>query len=183
MTSAVTLWPDSNFARNAEDLFNLIAAATTRGIAVFVHAQVFLEVRRYRMVTPSKSGRPFDPTVFDSLFSPSGIRGMRAAYATLEVTFEQGRRWSESLASRYPTDNDWQAIKRQALRATTGAKVGESRHVPMTADWWIALSLEELEGAHVITDDKGPEWQHLRDQKRVITAAEVDGFLARYPAP
>lgn len=59
------------------------------------------------------------------------------------------------------------------------AEVGETRHAPMTADWWIALSLEELEGAHVVTDDKGPEWEHLRQQGRVLTAEEVFPWLAQ----
>jgi hypothetical protein len=176
----VSLWPDTNFARDARRFLVLLREAARVQVPVCVHALVYLETRRYRRV---KSGANFDGPRFDAVFDPDPQGIVPTQFGPLEVGLPHARRWSDTLATRYPTDADWQAIKRQALRANTGAEVGETRHAPMTTDWWIALSLEELDGAHVITDDKGPEWEPLRKQGRVLTATEVGPWLARRAAP
>lgn len=169
------LWPDTNVTRRTARFMALVRTAAQKGVHVSIHAQVFLETRRHRQ---SAKGPDFDARMFDGLFAPmaAGSSAM-ARFHELTVDLDRARRWSEALVQRYPTDEAWQTVKRDALRAS-GGTVGESRNVPMTADWWIALSIEESPEAWVVTEDQGPEWKSLRDRGRVLSLIEATAWLS-----
>ena len=169
------LWPDTNVTRRTGQFMALVRTAAQKGVHVSIHAQVFLETRRHRQ---SEKGPDFDARMFDGLFAPLAAgSSVMARFHELTVDLDRARRWSEALVQRYPTDEAWQAVKREALRAS-GGTVGESRNVPMTADWWIALSIEENPDAWMVTEDQGPEWNSLRDRGRVLSLNEATAWLS-----
>ena len=161
------LWPDSNVARNTKKFLQLLRRARAKGVAVCMHAQVYLETRRYRRSLLESTGQHFNEKMFDQIFERG--HAMHAAFEDLVVSRDTAARWSDLLARRYPTDAEWQHVKRRALHAThNDLSTSGQKNVPMTADWWISLSLEEAPTAFVVTEDHGPEWAHLFDSKRIL---------------
>jgi hypothetical protein len=177
------LLPDSNVARHTKKFLELVRVANAKRVPVVVPAQVYLETRRYRRTLKEERGELFDARTFDSIFVSSGEpRFAFADFGALVVDLERAARWSDVLSSRYQTDVTWQNVKRHALHASvTDAPALSKRNVPITADWWIALSIEELAEGFVVTEDNGPEWTVLRDAGRVFSYEDAMTWLRTLP--
>jgi hypothetical protein len=155
-----------------------------------VHAQVHLEIWRQRQI---KDGEDFGADMIWSFLQPLDIK-------VFDVVLDQAtaERWGERLARRYP-DEDWQKIRTSAgktkqpkdmswktaklssVRARLPEEASVSVHdVPMTTDWLVALAVED-HGGYVAVEDKGAEWDALRNAGRALTFKESLAWLQDLP--
>jgi hypothetical protein len=170
------LWLDSNVARSPGDIRELVKRASPKGIRVVVPAQVHLEICRQ---VRESTGQQFSQQLIDSFLSQLGIEVVEARLdrATAET-------WAAMLNQRFPTSDDWKAAKLTSVKAKlpAGTTLPASR-VPMTTDWWIALSVERDTSAFVAVEDRGEEWRALRALGRAFSYADALKWLEAQPDP
>ena len=153
-----SLWLDSSIIRmGIPKLRPLAQLARQKGVPVFVHAHIHLEICRYLRENPK---RRFDQTYINESLERLGI-----AIADFHMTKESAETFAAMLHKRYPTSDKWKTAKLGSVRATlpSGATVNVET-VPMTTDWWVALEVERLKG-YIAVEDKGDEWDALRRMK------------------
>ena len=185
-----SLWLDTNVAWSPPKVRKLGELARQKGVQVFVHAQIHLEIWRQRHI---KDGEDFLADLIWDFLQQLGIK-------VFDVVLDQAtaERWGERLAQRYP-DDDWQmsrkiagkakhpkdmawkTAKLSSVRAQLPEQASISVHdVPMTTDWLVALAVEDYAG-YIAVEDKGAEWDALRDAGRALTFEESLAWLQDLP--
>lgn len=170
-----TLWLDSNVARSPRLVRDLTKLAKKKGVRVFVHAHVHLELCRQVRV---RTGDEFSQQLIESFVR---LHGIDVAEAKLDQAAAEA--WAEILSRRYPTDDEWQKAKARSVRARLPEGASSSaKHVPMTTDWLVALEVEQR-GSYVAVEDKGEEWSGLRamSPRRALSYDETLQWLSEQP--
>jgi hypothetical protein len=168
------LWIDSSVARKPGVLLQLTDVAKRRGVRVFVHAHVQLEMCRH--LRTEKRDR----------YSPATIRqyfmSQRVQITDMHLDEAAADRWAERLSRRYPTMKQWEEAKKSTLGGALRQEfVHEPGRMPMTTDWWVALQVEDKVEDRVAVDDWGGEWQPLRDAGRALDSKEAMRWLESLP--
>ena len=168
------LWLDSTVARIPRQIEDLSDLATPRGIKIVVSAHIYLEqYRRER----TRSGERFSIEIFNGFLKRLGLEVME-----ISLTRQLAERWGERLYKSYPTNDLWQGAKRKSVKAKLpDGAINERHRIPMTADWLVALQVEDDAEGYVVTDDKGPEWDALRKEGRAKKLEEVKSWLEGFP--
>lgn len=156
-----SLWLDSSIIRmGIPKLRTLAMLAKEKGVRVFVHAHIHLEMCRYLRENPV---RPFVQSHIDESLDRLGI-----SIADFNLTKEKAESFATMLHDQYPTSDAWKNAKLGSVRARLPANTNvKADTVPMTTDWWVALEVEKR-NAYIAVQDKGEEWSALRKMKRAM---------------
>jgi uncharacterized Zn-finger protein len=170
------LWIDTNVARSTVKMRDLSRLAQRKGVAVIVHPQVYLEMRRQMRVEKNDG---FKQGLFDGF-----LRQHRVNVFTAVIDQLVAASWADELFQRYPTKEAWEGAKQRTLggELRKGFEV-EPGQMPMTTDWLIALTIESEPQSWIITHDKREEWKFLRDSepKRALRWDEAMEWLVSLP--
>ena len=171
----VRLWLDSTVARNSSQVRELAELASPRDVRLLVSAHIHLEQYRHERV---QRGDRFNLSIFNQFLERLSIDVVE-----LRMTQDTAERWGERLADRYPTADEWAAAKARSIKAKLPSDGDVKRgHLPMTADWLVALQVEDDE-QYIVTDDTGPEWEALRSSGRAMTFEEAKHRLGELSMP
>lgn len=100
----------------------------------------------------------------------------------MQVDRAIAERWAERLNVRYPTTDAWETAKLHTLGGELQKRfVHEPGQMPMTTDWWVALQVEDAPGDRVAVEDKGVEWDELRNVRRAMSSDEATKWLETLP--
>lgn len=164
----IRLWVDTS-AIQGQQLIDLSRLAREKGVAVVVHPQVHLEKCRQLRV---QFGARFSSALITQALEQQGVQ-------IAAMAFDQTRaeRWADQLAARFPTPEAWQEAKRKSVKAKLPDDTALPKRVPMTTDWLIALDVAERTEDFIVVNDRGPEWEALREAQPP-RAFDYDAALA-----
>lgn len=170
------LWIDASVAHQPGVLRELTKLAKARGVDIVVHAHVHLEMCRHLRC---EWGAEYNPATIKDYFQQQSVH-----VSDMHLDEATADRWAELLHRRFPSTEQWEAAKKSTLGGELSAAfVHERGHMPMTTDGWVALQVEDAPDDRVAVEDKGGEWQALRDSGRALTAASAKAWLESMPVP